>query len=137
MGHQGQEVPQSQHEVRIKLVLTYILHHFKENLQLDHLASIACLSPYHFHRLFKAYTGEGVHAYIKRLRLEYAALCLLKTDEPASSIALSSGYSNISAFSKAFRQYYGVSPQDFRIIDNGYFKMNLKVPKGRNEWVEA
>lgn len=128
---------ESQQQARIKLVLIYILHHFKNNLTLEQLAGIACMSPYHFHRLFKSYTGESVYAYIKKLRLEYAALCLLKSGEPATSIALSSGYSNVSAFSKAFRQYYGVSPQDFRCIDESFFKLNQKSAENSHEWEEV
>ena len=127
----------SQQQARIKLVLIYILHNFKDNLQLDQLAGIACMSPYHFHRLFKNYTGESVYAYIKKLRLEYAALCLLKSGEPASNIALSSGYSNLSAFSKAFRQHYGVSPQDFRAIDDAFFQNFQKSTEKMHEWEEV
>lgn len=127
----------SQQQARIKLVLIYILHNFKENLQLEQLASIACMSPYHFHRLFKSHTGESVYAYIKKIRLEYAALCLLKSNEPATSIALNAGYSNVSAFSKAFRLYYGISPQDFRMVDESFFRSQKKSVENSHEWEEV
>ena len=125
---------ESQQQARIKIVLIYILHHFKNNLTLEQLAGIACMSPSHFHRLFKSYTGESVYAYIKKIRLEYAALCLLKSNEPATAIALGAGYSNVSAFSKAFRQYYGVSPQDFRMVDENFFKSQRKSVESSHEW---
>ena len=127
----------SQQHARIKLVLIYILHNFKQNLQLEQLASIACMSPYHFHRLFKSHTGESVYAYIKKIRLEYAALCLLKSSEPTTAIALNAGYSNLSAFSKAFRQYYGVSPQDFRAVDEGFFRSQKNSVDNPHEWEEV
>ena len=117
----------SQQQARIKLVLIYILQNFKENLQLEQLASIACMSPYHFHRLFKSHTGESV----------YAALCLLKSNEPATSIALNAGYSNVSAFSKAFRLYYGISPQDFRMVDESFFRSQKKTVENSHEWEEV
>ena len=128
---------ESQQQARIKLVLIYILHNFKNNLSLEQLAGVACMSPYHFHRLFKSHTGESVYAYIKKIRLEYAALCLLKSSEPATSIALSSGYSNVSAFSKAFRQQYGISPQDFRAIDESFYKNAQKSTENTHEWEEV
>ena len=127
----------SQQQARIKLVLIYILHNFKNNLQLEQLATIACMSPYHFHRLFKLHTGESVYAYIKKIRLEYAALCLLRSSEPPGNIAFSSGYSNVSAFSKAFKQYYGISPQDFRNVDDSFFTVSQKSIDNIYEWEEV
>jgi len=128
---------ESQQQARIKIVLIYILHHFKNNLTLEQLAGIACMSPSHFHRLFKSYTGESVYAYIKKIRLEYAALCLLRSSEPPGNIAFSSGYSNVSAFSKAFKQYYGISPQDFRNVDDSFFTVSQKSIENIYEWEEV
>ena len=45
----------------------------------DRLARVARFSPYHFHRIFKALVGEGVNEYVRRLRLESAAVALKTT----------------------------------------------------------
>lgn len=58
---------------RILKVLIYIEDHVEEEMTLDELAKVACLSPFHFHRLFQAIVGETLYKYAKRLRLEKAA----------------------------------------------------------------
>lgn len=54
-----------------------VLNHIQGNLDkkpnLNELARIAYFSPFHFHRIFKAFTGENVVKYIRRLKLERAA----------------------------------------------------------------
>ena len=60
-------------------------------------------------RLFKAQTGETVHAYIRQKRLLYAAR-LIREGEPANRAASEAGFTDYSAFYRAFRQSFGVSP---------------------------
>jgi AraC family transcriptional regulator len=104
----------SDYQQRIILVLVYIDEHFNEQLALDDLARIACFSPYHFHRIFQAFIGEPLYAYIKRLRLENAAVNLRSTGLSVTDIAFKSGYETPAAFAKAFRERFGVTPTGFR-----------------------
>ena len=60
-------------------------------LDLASLASVAHFSPYHFHRLFRALVGETVTEYVRRLRLESAAVALKNTDKTVLQIALDAG----------------------------------------------
>jgi AraC family transcriptional regulator len=106
------------HKERLNRVLVYIQENIDQPLSLETLANIACLSPFHFHRIFTAYVGERLSEHIRRIRLERAALKLCNTDEPITSIALSAGFETPAAFSKAFGQHFKKSPSDFRSLKN-------------------
>jgi AraC family transcriptional regulator len=75
---------------------------------------VACLSPFHFHRLYHAVTGETVAATLSRLRLHGAAVALAKTDRPLAAIARNAGYGSVAAFSRAFSERHGEAPTIFR-----------------------
>ncbi len=100
---------------RILQVLIYIQRHLSaEDLTLETLASVACFSPYHFHRIFRALVGESVMAHIRRLRLERAAFRLTITNMPVVHVAFEAGYKTHEAFTRAFRSVFGLSPSQFR-----------------------
>lgn len=83
-------------------------------LSLDALASVACLSPFHFHRVFTGMVGESVKAYIRRLRLERASTMLAFTERPVMDVALETGYESQEAFTRAFKTRFGQSPAQYR-----------------------
>jgi AraC family transcriptional regulator len=95
-------------------VLKYIGHHLSGDLSLSKLASFSGYSGFHLHRLMKQELGEPMGNYIKRKRIESAAMLLGLTSYPASQIKEMVGYENDSAFSKAFHQVMGCSPREFR-----------------------
>lgn len=99
---------------RINRVLFHIERHLDEPLALRDLARIASFSPFHFHRIFAAHTGEPPGDYVRRLRLERSAAQLLHLDAPVTEIALATGYETPSAFGRAFLAHFGASPSDFR-----------------------
>ena len=101
--------PEVFHDPKIRQVLSYINEHFREPLSVDTLAEQIYMSRYHFMRLFKAQTGTTVHAYIRQKRLMNAAR-LIRDGVPAAKAAESSGYGDYSAFHRAFRESFGVSP---------------------------
>ncbi|MGA2551881.1 MAG: AraC family transcriptional regulator [Burkholderiaceae bacterium] len=94
----------------------YINEHLRDELTLEVLAARMNLSPFHFHRKFRAYFGESLHQHIKRLRLESSAHALLYQLIPVSAVAKSSGYKTLSAFSHAFSAHFGVAPTRFREV---------------------
>ena len=94
----------SDYQERIIKVLVHIDGHFNEQLTLDDLAHIAYFSPYHFHRIFQAFIGEPLYTYIKRLRLEHAAVHLRSTGLTVTDIAFKSGYETPAAFAKKERE---------------------------------
>lgn len=108
--------PMIDHEYngRIQLVQHYIGEHCDEPLTLKVLAQVAGFSPFHFHRLFTAFVGEPLASYIRRVRLQQAANQLHHSTQTISEIALSAGYATHSAFGKAFKQHFGMSPSQYR-----------------------
>jgi AraC family transcriptional regulator len=103
------------YEQRIYRVQDYIGAHLDEELSLDNLAHISSFSSFHFHRIFKAVTGETVHDFIRRIRLEKScSLLSLNPDMKITNIALDCGFSSSSSFAKAFKQYYKTSPSEYR-----------------------
>jgi AraC family transcriptional regulator len=99
---------------RILRVQLFIQEHLDEELPLERLARLAHFSPYHFHRIFRALAGEGVTEYVRRLRLEAAAVALKTTDRGVTQVAFDAGYGSHEAFTRAFRQMFGVAPSQFR-----------------------
>lgn len=92
----------------------YIEDNLAGSLRLTDTARIACLSPFHFHRTFRAVFGEAPHEYAKRRRLQLAYRVIADTDEPITSVALRSGFETPSAFATAFRKQYGFAPTEIR-----------------------
>ncbi|MGA7780867.1 MAG: GyrI-like domain-containing protein [Paraburkholderia sp.] len=82
---------------------------------LDSLAAVAHLSPFHFHRIYRALTGESVVETVQRVRLARAAHRLTVADDPVGDVAANVGYESPQAFSRAFRGFAGVSPSAFQM----------------------
>jgi AraC family transcriptional regulator len=80
----------------------------------DSLASVAHLSPYHFHRIYRAMTGESIAETVQRLRLAQAAYRLTVAGDSVTTVAGNVGYDSPQAFSRAFRGFTGVSPSAFQ-----------------------
>lgn len=99
---------------RIQAVERYIHEHLDDAIDLNRLADIACLSPYHWHRVYHAMQGETIHTTVTRLRLQRAAHLLTSTELPLTHIARKAGYSAAPPFSRAFKAAYGVSPVQYR-----------------------
>ena len=76
------ENTEREYKERILRVLIYIQDKMDLELSLEELASVACFSKYHFHRIFKAIVGESVYAHIRRLRLERSIQRLLNLSPP-------------------------------------------------------
>jgi AraC family transcriptional regulator len=102
------------YQERILRVLVHIQGRLDEPLELDELAGVACFSPFHFHRVFRALTGEGVHEHVRRLRLERAAQRLKLQEQPVTQIAFDAGYESHEAFTRAFHAMFGKPPSEFR-----------------------
>ena len=103
------------YEGRVHAVMDYIEAHLDEELTVERLADIAHFSPFHFHRIFGALTGETLGSFIARVRLEHAASRLVaQPSRPITDIALECGFASPSSFSRAFREAYGMSPSEWR-----------------------
>ena len=85
-----------------------------DSLSLDAIARAASLSPFHFHRSFRAFFDETPHQFVIRLRLDHAADRLRRTNAPVTDIALAIGFESPAHFSRAFKGRFGSSPQAYR-----------------------
>jgi AraC family transcriptional regulator len=99
---------------RFQNVIDHIYNHLDEALDLNRLAEIACVSPYHWHRIYHGITGETLAATVKRLRLHRAAGQLVNTDQSIELIAKQSGYTRLQSFSRAFSEVYDLPPARYR-----------------------
>lgn len=100
---------ESKYDPKIQQVLSYINENFRRELSVDALAEQVYLSKYHFMRLFKAQTGSTVYAYVRQKRLMHAAR-MIREGVPAQKAAMESGFGDYSAFHRAFRESFGMSP---------------------------
>ncbi len=113
---------------RINVVVNYVREHLTDDLSLATLAQVAHFSPFHFHRIFRAVTGETVNDLIVRMRLERAA-ALLRSSPHMSVLdaALACGFASASNFSRTFKKYYGTSARNWDRQRNLNDSKNRKV----------
>ncbi len=100
---------------RVKRARDFIRANAGEELKIEQIARVACLSPFHFLRSYKAAFGTTPHQEITDVRLEKAVLLMNKDKNnfTLGRIAVESGFQNLSSFSKAFRQKFKMSPSKF------------------------
>ncbi|MFZ6874104.1 AraC family ligand binding domain-containing protein [Undibacterium sp. Di27W] len=99
-----------QHIQRIK---EYCVAHLSQKISLDELAAICGLGQFHFLRQFKYSIGMTPHAWLVRLRLEYACALLGKNPASIADVAHLVGFYDQSHFNRAFKQAFGVAPSSY------------------------
>ena len=87
---------------------------FAEPFDVAALANVACMSPSHFTRQFRAVFGETPHQYLYRRRIERAQWLLRSTDMSVTQICLEVGYTSLGTFTRTFRQLVGETPTEHR-----------------------
>lgn len=109
------EVPTSAFSsYRIHWIMNQVLEHPEASHNLEQMAEHAGVSPTHFCRIFKKATGVSPHQYVMRARLDRAQQMLEQTDSPMATIADALGFTSQSHFTRAFRQFAGETPSDYR-----------------------
>ena len=99
---------------QLRRITEFINAHLADDLSLSVLADQVTFSPYHFARLFRQATGESVHQYVLRRRLDHAQYLLRKTNLTIARIALCSGFAHQSHLTRAFRRYFNLTPHAYR-----------------------
>jgi AraC family transcriptional regulator len=111
----NERAPSTQdYAIRLERVVTWLADHLEDTLDLARLAAVACMSPFHFHRVYHAMQGETAADTVRRLRLHRAAVELITGEWHVSRIAHRAGYGSQQAFTRAFRAAYGVPPARYR-----------------------
>ena len=88
---------------------------FSEDIDLDRIASVACLNREYFIRQFKNHFRITPIQYLIKKRMEEARLRLINSDETISTICQDLGYSDATSFGKLFRRLYKTNPENFRL----------------------
>jgi AraC-like DNA-binding protein len=92
----------------------YMDSFYASEVQLHDAAAAACVSPYHFHRLFHEAFRETPNQYLQRRRLAQARKLLEHTDRGVTEISLDVGFESSTSFSTLFRRSFGCSPREYR-----------------------
>jgi AraC family transcriptional regulator len=99
---------------KIDYIIDYIEAHLEEKLSLEELSREANFSPYHFHRIFSAFRGEPLYAFISRLRVERAAALLATRSASITEIAFRVGFDDSATFARAFKKRFGLPAGEWK-----------------------
>lgn len=110
-GGSRQPAPIVPADPRIRSLLEYIDGHLTDLPDGQGLADLVYLSKYHLMRLFRQETGESLHGYISRRRLQ-AARELIGSGVPVSEACFQVGYGSYSSFFRAYVKQFGISPTE-------------------------
>lgn len=106
---------QTEYVTRIHKVQDYIEENYGKNLSTEELAEVAGFSKYHFNRIFKSVMQEPLSHYVNRIRMEQATFMLAHLrNKNITDIAYELGFTDSAVFSRAFKNYYGLSPIAYR-----------------------
>jgi AraC-like DNA-binding protein len=92
----------------------FIDEHFDSPIDLDAIAGEACISRYHFHRLFRRIYKRTPHQYLTSKRIDHARRILAAADCSVGEVCMRVGFESIGSFSMLFKKEMGVAPGEFR-----------------------
>ena len=99
---------------RLLRSVRYMEQNLDKPFSLDNVAQVACLSKYHFCRVFKKHLGSSPFQFLMKLRVCRAGVLLLQRDLSIPSVALRAGFSDLSEFNRQFKRITGVTPTAHR-----------------------
>jgi AraC family transcriptional regulator len=99
---------------RMALARDFVHAHFTESLTVAQVAAAAGVHPAHLTRSFRQQLGCTLGDYIRRLRIEFASHLLLTSATPLSQVALETGFSDQSHFTRTFKSITGMTPTEFQ-----------------------
>ena len=102
----------------VEKALWYVESHFAQEITLDDVANVAGVSRYHLSRAFGLATGHSVMRYVRGRRLTEAARKLANGAPDILAVALDAGYSSHEAFTRAFCDQFGLTPEAMRAQGN-------------------
>lgn len=99
---------------RLNAARDFMLSCYSSSISLEDMAREACLSPSHFHYLFKSIWGMTPHQFLTRERIRRASILLKHTDDPIWLVCGKVGFESLSSFCKLYRRTTGLNPSAFR-----------------------
>ena len=111
----------------VQKALWFVESHLREPIALEEIAAHSGVSPYHLTRVFDAVTGHSLMRYVRARRLSEAARQLCNGAPDILNVALDAGYGSHEAFTRAFRDQFGLTPEQVR--GQGHLaKLSLREP---------
>ncbi|MBP1045988.1 helix-turn-helix domain-containing protein [Enterococcus sp. BWM-S5] len=114
----------------IQVTVNFIEEHLEEEIEIEHLAELAMLSPFYYQRLFSRLVKKPVREYIKFRRLAHACALLPNKKLRILDIAIESGFNSHETFTRAFKKAYGMTPEYYRespVMLNQFDKPDLSL----------
>lgn len=99
---------------RMRQTMEYVRAHYRENISLSDAAERLCVTPEHFCRLFKKYTGQTFFTYVNQIRLAHFYQDLIQTDDSITYLLDKNGIANYKSFLRSFKEIYGTTPKRLR-----------------------
>lgn len=110
-----QEKPKTvQYSDRLVSVLKHVEDNLQDQITLEEISKLACMTNHSFCRFFKNRTGKTFFRYLVEVRIEHACKLLHSDDRTISEVASLSGYNSDSYFCKVFREHTGQSPYQYK-----------------------
>lgn len=92
----------------------YIMENFMTDISLFELARNCFVSPFHFSRIFKLFSGYSPYQYLQLVRLKHAETLIKNTDLPMTDVCFRSGFNRLDYFSAAFTKKYNIAPSRYK-----------------------
>jgi YesN/AraC family two-component response regulator len=102
------------HSQEMRKAVSYIIQNYQHRIKLKEIAAYSGLSGPYFSTIFRDEMGETLTRYLNHYRVKKAAKLLLSTELPLTAIASSCGFEDQGWFSKIFRSFTGLGPQQYR-----------------------
>jgi AraC-like DNA-binding protein len=113
---------------RLDIAKEFIDDNIGNDIKIEDMARVACLSTYHFIRLFKAVYEITPHRYLSKNRLDKAMNLFLRGDMTVTDVCFEVGFKSLSSFSWLFKQKYGLYPEEIK-NSYQYFLTKLAILK--------
>jgi AraC-like DNA-binding protein len=99
---------------RLSKIYNYVIKNYYQEISLEKISSVACLSPQSFCRYFKNRTNKPFTQFLNEIRISNACRYLSEEDVPVSRICYICGYTNVSYFIKRFKEVTGLTPLSYK-----------------------
>ncbi len=99
---------------KINQVYEYTISNFRENIALEHVASLTNQSRSGFCRYFKTHTRKSYIEYLTEIRIAYACELLREGNHDVTRASFASGFNNLSNFNRQFKKVMNVTPKEYR-----------------------
>ncbi|WP_422360144.1 AraC family transcriptional regulator [Reichenbachiella sp.] len=100
---------------RIDRVLKYISDNYVNDITLEDIADVACMTTNSFCRFFKRMTNKSFTRFLNEVRIKNASRLLIQEQVPVSEVCYMVGFNTITNFNKQFKQIMGRTPSDYRL----------------------